>query len=301
MWDGILYFLFFLCLGYFLFRGKLLPENSPGFLSTLLMTVCFPAMILSSFQATDLEDLLTTGLPTVVVTVVFSTLPAVILRIGKKKLPHHNLFSFICGIGNVSFVCIPLLSLFLTEEQMLPVYLHVAVQDLLIWGIFHPVFAGKEKGQQWRALLKEPCLLAAVSGLLLTLFGLSLPQWLQKPIDALHSCVSPLALLFLGMTIAQRGLSSGLRERRALCYTVYKVLLYPLVVSLCLLPFFPADWSLLMAVLFASPAPVAGVVWMQRYTDDPSPAVNCLIPSTLLYFGLYLPMILLLCQQGLWG
>lgn len=301
MYDGILFFLFFLFLGYFLIKGKLLPEDSPPFLSSLLMTVCFPAMILKSFLSADIHSLFTTGLSTVIVTLLFSLLPAGILLFRKKPMIHGNLFPFICGIGNVSFVCIPLLSLFLTSEQMLPVYLHVAVQDLLIWGIFHPAFAGKEAGLQWRKLLTEPCLLAVIVGLVLTFCGLSLPTWLQAPIDALNSCVSPLALLFLGMTIARYGLGSWLGCKEALYYTLYKVLLYPCLVCLCLLPFFPLQWVLLMGLLFASPSPVAAVVWMQRYTKDPSPAIRCLIPSTLLYFALYAPMLLLLCQKSIFG
>ena len=128
MYDGILFFLFFLFLGYFLIKGKLLPEDSPPFLSSLLMTVCFPAMILKSFLSADIHSLFTTGLSTVIVTLLFSLLPAGILLFRKKPMIHGNLFPFICGIGNVSFVCIPLLSLFLTSEQMLPVYLHVVMR-----------------------------------------------------------------------------------------------------------------------------------------------------------------------------
>ncbi len=296
MFDGIVYFLFFLCLGYFLIRRGIFSRETPPMLSALLMSVCFPAMILNSFLTVDVHSLLHTGLPTVAVTVLFSLLPATALLLWKKPMEQKQLYSFICGIGNVSFVCIPLLDLFLTAEQMFPVYLHVAVQDLLIWGFFHPAFAGKSKKLQWRKLLTEPCLLAVGAGLLLAVFDLTLPSWVQAPLDALHSCVSPMALLFLGMTIGQYGLRSWRGRKEALYYSLYKVLLYPVVVFLCLLPFFSLWQAILLAILFGSPAPVASVVWMTRYTDDPSPAIHCLIPSTLLYFAVYAPLLLLLPQ-----
>ncbi|MBR4308841.1 MAG: AEC family transporter [Oscillospiraceae bacterium] len=294
MFDGILYFLIFLSMGYVLIRSRALPEGTAPILSSLLMTVCFPAMILKSFLTVDVDSLLHTGLPTVLVTLIFSLLPAGILLLRRKPMAHGQLYPFICGIGNVSFVCIPLMNLFLTPEQMFPVYLHVAVQDLLIWAVFHPAFAGKTGKLKWRKLLTEPCLLAVFVGLILGLSGLKLPSFLQGPIDALDACVSPLALVFLGMTIGQYGLCSWWGKKEALGYTLYKVIFYPAVVFLCLIPFFTRWDTTLLALLFASPAPVAGVIWMQRYTEDPAPAIHCLIPSTLLYFALYGPILLLL-------
>lgn len=298
MLDGIVSFFLLIALGYVLIRSGLLSQEAPRHLSSLLMTVCFPAMILKSFLAVDPRSLLSTSLSTVIVTLVFSLLPSLFFRLKKKRSPSDPLYSFICGIGNVSFVCIPLLRLFLTEEEMLPVYLHVSIQDLLIWGLFHPAFAGKHSRGSLKKLLTEPCFIAVVAGLLLSISGIPLPKLLTLPLDALDACVSPLALLFLGMTIARYGLLSWIGSRRSVYYSLYKVLLYPILILLLLLPFLPLREALLLSILFGSPAPVAAVVWMQNYTSDPSPAIHCLIPSTLLYFLLYTPALLLLTQSA---
>lgn len=299
MLDGIVSFFLMIALGYGLIRTRLLSQESPQYLSSLLMAVCFPAMILKSFLAVDPRSLLNTGLSTLVVTVLFSLLPALLFRLKKNPSPCSSLYSFICGIGNVSFVCIPLLRLFLSEEEMLPVYLHVAIQDLLIWGMFHPAFAGKHNKGSLKKLLTEPCLLAVAAGLVLAVSGIRLPSLLTQPMDALDACVSPLALLFLGMTIARYGLVSWASSRSSIIYSLYKVLLYPILIFLLLLPFLSLQETLLLSILFGSPAPVAAVVWMQKYTSDPSPAIHCLIPSTLLYFLLYTPTLLLLTRSGL--
>ncbi len=301
MFDGVFYVIIMIALGYFLIRSKVLPSESRPHLSSILMSLCFPAMILKSFAAVDPRELLSTGLSTLIVTVIFSLLPAAILLLKKNKGPLHSLYSFICGIGNVSFVCIPLLRLFLTDAEMVAVYLHVSIQDLLIWALFHPAFAGSQRPRQWKALLTEPCLLAVFAGLILCFTNISLPGVLSMPIDALDACVSPLALIFLGMTIGQYGFSPSKAGKIPLFYTLYKVMAYPLLIFLILLPFLPLKLALLMAILFGSPAPVAGVVWMQKYTDDPTPATACLIPSTILYYVLYTPVLLLLCHLGLFG
>ncbi len=294
MLDGVIYVVFLIAAGCALVRGRLLPKDGSGFLSSLLMTLCFPAMILNCFLALEPKELLSTGLTTAVVTVVFSLLPALVLLLKKEKGPLHSLYSFICGIGNVSFVCIPLLRLFLPEEEMLTVYLHVSIQDFLIWGLFHPAFAGGQSSRQWKKILTEPCMLAVLVGLILCLFRVELPSFLSMPLEALDACVSPLALVFLGMTLAQYGSNTRWLGKTPLCYTLYKVVAYPLVIFGILTVFLPWKEALLMAALFGSPAPIASVIWMHRYTNDPTPAIACVIPSTLLYFLLYTPLLLLL-------
>lgn len=293
MFDGVLYVILMIAAGYGLIRGNLLPKESSGFLSSLLMTLCFPAMILMGFLALDPKELLHTGLTTAAITVVFSLLPALVLLLKKEKGPLHSLYSFICGIGNVSFVCIPLLRLFLSEEAMVTVYLHVSIQDFLIWGLFHPTFAGKQHPQQWKKVMTEPCMLAVLLGLILCLLHIKLPSFLAMPMEALDACVSPLALVFLGMTLGQYGGSARWLSKIPLLYTLYKVVAYPLVIFGILCIFLPMQDALLMAVLFGSPAPVASVIWMQRYTNDPTPAIANLIPSTITYFLLYTPILIL--------
>ena len=294
MFDGVIYVSFMIAAGYVLIRGKLLPEDSSGLVSSLLMTLCFPAMILNCFLALEPKELVSTGLSTAIITVVFSLLPASVLLLKKDKGPLHGLYSFICGIGNVSFVCIPLLRLFLPQEEMLAVYLHVSIQDLLIWGLFHPAFAGRQSERQWKKILTEPCMLAVLLGLALCVLRLRLPSSLAMPIDALDACVSPLALVFLGMTLGRYGRQARWLRREPLFYTMYKVIAYPLVIFGILYILLPVKEALVMAVLFGSPAPIASVIWMQRYTDDPTPAIACVIPSTLLYFLVYTPILLLL-------
>lgn len=301
MLEGVIYVILMIFLGFILIRCKVLPGESRPHLSSVLMSVCFPAMILKSFTSVNPGELLSTGLSTVIVSLIFSLLPAAVLLFKKNKSPLHSLYSFICGIGNVSFVCIPLLRLFLTDGEMVAVYLHVSIQDLLIWGLFHPAFAGSRKSGQWKSLLTEPCLLAVFLGLILCFTDIPLPGFLAMPIDALDACVSPLALIFLGMTIGEFGANALKGGKIPLYYTLYKVISYPIIIVTVLLPFLSFKTACLMAILFGSPAPVAAVLWMQRYTDDPTPAIACLIPSTLLYYLVYTPILLFLCSRGVFG
>lgn len=300
MFDGILYFLILVVIGYFALKCKLLPEQTPDILSAVLLVVCFPAMILNSFLTIDAQTLFTTGLPTLIVTLIFSLLPFFVLLFGKQT-EKKRLFRFICGVGNASFVCIPLLGLFLTSEEMFPVYVHVAVQDLLIWCLFHPLYLGEGQKIQWKKLLTEPSLLAVFVGFILALAQVRLPSFLLVPIEALEGAVSPLALLFLGMIIARYGILSWRGSRDAIYYTLFKVLLYPCLVFAALYFILPLKTALLLALLFGSPAPAAAVIWSQRYGRDTKLAVSCLIPSTIAYFFVAGAALVIFAQMGIFG
>lgn len=287
--DGFLFFLLVIALGYFAARFGLVKEEAVEVLPSLLLNLCFPALLLTTFASVDRHTLLTAGLPALIVTPLFALLPffASLLLFRKDEPERRALLRYITGIGNTSFVCIPLLRLFLSDAQMLIVFVHGAVMDLLIWGLHHPLFVGsglRKNRQPLYKLLLSPCLLAVVAGTILALTGAPLPSFLQFTADALAAVVSPLSLLLIGMLIRQYGLLGWRKNRTAIFYSLWKVLVYPCLVFAALYFFLPLQSALILAILFGSPAPVTAVVWCKEYRRDTKLAVDCLIPSTILYF-----------------
>lgn len=287
--DGFVFFLLAIAVGYLFTRLKLIPQSAADVLPSVLLNVFFPAMLLNTFANADVQELLSAGLPTVICTLVFSLLPffASFFLLRKTEPEKRALLRYISGIGNTSFVCIPLMSLFLSDSQMLIVFVHGAVMDFLIWGVHHQIFVGsgsKNLRQILKKIFASPCLIAVLLGILLSAFKISLPSFLQYTLDALDAAVSPLALVFIGVLIARYGIFSWRKSRTAILYSLWKVLLLPCIVFACLYFILPLKTVLILAILFGSPAPISAVLWCKEYGRDARLAVNCLIPSTLLYF-----------------
>lgn len=297
--DGFFFFILVICIGYLAVKVHLIGDQAADSLSAILLNICFPAMVLKNFLNTDTSQLLQTGISTVVASLVFSLLPfCICLYLFRKATPERKtLFRYISGIGNTSFVCIPLLSLFLSADQMLIVIVHGAVMDILIWMLHHQLFLGSSHGS-WKQLLKKmftsPCLIAVLLGIALCALKVKLPSFLQYTIDALEATVSPLALLFIGMLICRYGLLGWIKCRDAIVYSIWRVLLYPCVVFGILYWLLPLQEAIILGMLFGSPTPITAVLWCKEYGRDTKLVVNCLIPSTVLYFSVMGSLLLVL-------
>ena len=70
--DGLLFFVIVIAIGYLVLRVRLVPESAADILPKVLLNVCFPAMLFSSFAAMEAKELLSVGIPTVLATLGFS-------------------------------------------------------------------------------------------------------------------------------------------------------------------------------------------------------------------------------------
>lgn len=301
--DGIVFFVLAIAVGYFFARWKLVPAKAADVLPPVLLNVFFPTLLFSSFSSIDAGELVTLGLPTVVCTLIFSLVSSLLclLIFRKKSVDVKKLLRFIGGIGNTSFVCVPLMSFFLTEQQMVIVYIHGAVMDFLIWGVHHQLFRGGERNivAALKKIFTSPCLIAVVLGIVCSVLRVQLPSFISYPMKSMAGAVSPLSLVFIGILIQNYGIFSWVKDKIAIFYTFWKVLILPAVVFVSLYFILPLETVLVLMLLFGSPGPISSVVWSKEYGGDAKLAVNCLIPSTLLYFITAGAALLLLTSHGL--
>lgn len=304
--DGFAFFLIAICIGYFSLRLRLVPASATDALPPILLHICFPAMLFQSFAATTADTLLSAGIPTVIASILFSLLPffATNFLLQNMDGSRRSVLRFISGVGNTSFVCAPLMSLFLTKSELSIVFVHCAVMDFLIWGVHHQIFVGSKGGSRREALKNifcSPNLIALLAGVVCSVAAVRLPGFISYSVTALAAAVTPLSLIFIGMLICRYGLFGWIKNRTAILYTLWKVLLLPCIVFAILYFLVPLKTALILAILFGSPAPVSGVVWCKQYGHDTELAVQCLIPSTILYFIVMGASLLLLTHFGLLG
>lgn len=302
--DGFIFLIIVICIGYLSVKTRLVPENIADSMPSLLLNVCFPALLFINFADMDREQLFHAGLPTVIVTLICSLLPFFISipLTRKMRVDRRPLVRYISGIGNTSFVCIPLLSVFLSDSAMSIVFIHGAVMDILIWGVHQQIFIGSGSGskkQIAKKILSTPNIYAVVLGVLCSVFSVELPGFLTYTLNGIAACVSPLALLFIGMLICRYGLFGWVKNKLAIFYSVGKVLLFPIVIFAVLYWIFPLDMACVLAILFGSPAPISAVLWCKQYDKDTRLAVDCLIPSTVLYFIVMGSLLVVLTSYGI--
>ncbi len=292
--DELFFFFAMILIGYFSAKYCLLPAQAADVLPALLLNICYPAIVLDTFLSVDTDTLLHSGLPIAAATFFVTLLlfPASLLLFRNQPPDRKPLLCFICAVGNVTYVAIPLMSVFIGTRGLLAAVVHGTAQDLLIWSMYHQLFLGsnvKGRGELIKKMAASPCLIAVLLGILLAVLRIPLPSALTGALGRIGSVTSPAALILLGFLIHSYGPGAWIRDRAAILYAFFKVLLFPCVLFLLLRPFLTLQDALLTAILFASPAPVISIIWSREYGGDTGLAVNCVMSSTLLF---------LVCMSG---
>jgi predicted permease len=83
-------------------------------------------------------------------------------------------------------------------------------------------------GKTTRSVLKNPLVAAIIAGTLFGWSGFELYDWAEVTLDSIGKVAAPLALLVLGMGLAEYGFRQGMKQSFAIC--VIKLIVQPLVV-----------------------------------------------------------------------
>lgn len=301
--SGLFYLVLMVAIGYGASAVKLMPEKATDVLPQVLFNICYPAMILDTFLTVDTSVVLGTGLPVVVATVIATLilLLAGLLLFRKSPEGKRELYIFLMGVGNVTYVAIPLFAVFLPAEAVLVAILHSTAQDPLIWGIYHPFLLerGQSKEHPIKHMLTSPCLIATAAGAVLCFAGLPLPAFIADTATQISAATSPLALLLIGMLVRQYGLLSWVRDRRAMVYSLLKVLVLPCCLFAAFRLFLNSTDAILLSILFGSPAPLLSIVWAKQNGQDVAFPVHSFLASTLLFLSAASGLLILLTKFGI--
>ena len=196
-------------------RG-LLNEMSARHLSAFLLNVALPCVMLSSlYRVKKQELLLGFGLA-----LLLGTLMHVIAIIASKLLiknregyePHAERFSIV--YANSAYMAIPMIRAAMGEDATF-----YATAIVAIFLLFHWTHGIIELGGEFNSakLVKNPCIISVVVGLLLFWFQIPLPASVLDTVKLLGGLTTPLSMIIAGVFLSELKLSdlSGAKVYRA--------------------------------------------------------------------------------------
>lgn len=281
----LLYFFFLIFIGYGATCKRWLSDSLADHLPSLLTHICYPAMIVYTFSQIRFSRQWSPSFSTVTTALIVSITLLCVTKIclrGKPRTERYFL-QFMLNIGNITYIGIPIFSIFLPESTLSIFILLGTLQDFLIWLYFYPALLASHNPPRLGTLLVNPCIFSLFLGLILAIFSLPLPAFFQTSFRGLSEMTMPLAALYFGMLIARYGIRTPLQNTSALKYAFIKSILIPLCIALLLLPLCGIRTSLLLALFFGCPAPLLGIVWAREHDMDLPFVRDCCIVSTLLF------------------
>ena len=182
---------------------------------------------------------------------------------------------------------LPLAKVVLGEAAVPSVALVLVFNALILWTLVtvsvewarHGSFSARGFAQTTRAVLTNPIVAAILSGALFGLIGLPLPGLIDAPLAMIGQAATPLALVALGMGLAEYGVRDGWLI--SLAISAIKLLVQPLVVWLLARALGLPAMETQVVVLLASIAVGANVYLMSRqFQSLEGPVASSLLLST---------------------
>ena len=285
-------FLFSLiALGYLLVKARILDTSAASILSKLESWLFVPALVMGTFLTNFTVDVLSTAgrliLFSFAILVVILPLSILVPRLLTKDADKRNIYTYGLAFSNFGFMGNAVVKA-LYPEIFFEYLIFVIPLWILIylWGV--PILLmprDAEKGGL-KGRLKNfvnPMFICMIVGMLIGLLGIKLPNWTLNVINTCGDCMSPVAMLLTGMTVAAIDLKKILKDVSIYAVTAVRLLLIPLA-AILLLPLLPIPNLFFVCAVcsLAMPLGLNTVVIPAAYGKDTSTASGMALISHLL-------------------
>lgn len=294
-------------LGYALMRLFHWPKAMADHMTRFVFSVALPAMLfrlMSDFSKLPPVDarLLVAFFGGCLVVFILGRLIA--WRVFQLDGVGQSVFALGGVFSNNVMLGLPLAKVALGEAAVPPVALVLVFNALVLWTLVtvsvewarHGSFSVRGFARAARAVLVNPIVAAILSGTLFGIIGLPLPALVDGPMAMLAQAATPMALIALGMGLAEYRLRD--EWRISLAISAVKLLVQPLVVWLLARLLGLGTLETRVVVLLASLAVGVNVYLMSRQFEAlEGPVAGSLILSTALA-ALTTPLVLTLMMMG---
>ncbi len=260
--------------GFLLAKCNIISLKGNKTLSTLVLYVCSPCAIISSFHMEFSTDKLWGLCIAVAGAVAANVIYIAIAKLCGRLAGFNGIEQTSMVYTNCGNLIIPLVGAVLGTEWVFYTCAYIAVHNVLVWTHGKSLVC-EEPSFDWKKIVVNINILAIVLGLILFLTPAELPPIVQTAIESTGNCIGPVSMIVIGVLIAYSDLKSILRNKRVYFISLMRLLLFPLItVFLFAIPalsgLHPDVHQILLVVLLSAAAPVAVTItqFAQLYDKD---------------------------------
>jgi len=284
---------------------RIITDKVQKSLSALILDICWPCLILSSFiKDLTRTDVLSNWLLPVLALVMVLT--GFLLALLVTKIKHYTgdakkIFLYHGAVNNFVFMVLPFVEILVPGKGPGLLFIHNLGIILAIWTLGVLIFKPGLKSVEIAKNLLSPGLIATVGGILLVVSGLStlIPGFIKESLAALGAPAMTVSLMVIGAQIFGMGKDAIRFDAWNRWVVIIRLLLVPAVlfiVALVLKAFTPVSRDVLMIFMLVNLMPVSlnSVSMAYRFGSDPDLAARGVVLTHLfsvVTITLFLPVI----------
>lgn len=280
-----------LIMGYMLVRKGIVPKGSDALLSKLENTLFIPALVLSTFMDNFTPERLSVAWQYLMMgfAVILPTMPLAVLIAKKCSKDEYirKIYTYGLAFSNFGFVGNAVVSAIFPDIFLeylvfvLPFWMFIYV-----WGVPYLLMPRSEEQKSFLSNLKaliNPMFISMIIGMVIGITNPPLPPFVSSAASSLGGCMSPIAMLLTGMTVAQIDLKKTFRKASLYVVSAIRLLFIP-IAAIIILSFIPISYPLKLCTVcnLAMPLGLSTVVIPSAYGMDTSEAAGMALISHLM-------------------
>lgn len=306
--------------GYILAKLKLLPEKASDACSTIVLYVCQTALVFMGFQKQPYNPsigknmLIVFGLATAMHIIMIAVM-YVCFR-NKSKQAKQNVVRYAGVFSNCGYMGMPFLQALFPNSGEILIYCAVviAVFNIFNWTIGVYMMSGNKKDISAKKVLLNPVIISVILGFVVFMVakvpivdlatdGSTLDSILEKfigSINFLGNMVTPLAMIVIGIRLANVNLKQLFVDKWAYVVCFFKLIVMSLVTML-VVSFLPIDSMVKLAMFFllSMPCATSTALYAIKFNGEGDVASVFVLLSTILSI-LTIPLMFLI-MSGVFG
>lgn len=294
--EKIVNMFFILLLGALIYKKKIVDKEMVNKLSDLLLMVIAPILIITSFQIEfDYKMLLELFQAFALAILSFIILISLVHFVIRKSEKRDYLIERMSTVySNCGFIGFPLIYGLFGKIGVFYMTGFFTVFNLFFWTHGIVCISGRTTKKETLKRLCNPSIIAVSIGIILFGLRITIPGLFLEPMEMIADINTPMAMIVAGATLAQQDLRCSIKNLRIYYLTFLKLILFPLLFLLVLIPF-PINQTLAMTILVAVACPAgASTTLLAIKYDKDSGYASELFAMTTIFSIITIPLIVLI-------
>ncbi|BCN31185.1 AEC family transporter [Anaeromicropila herbilytica] len=224
-----------LLLGFYLNKINIIDESTNRKLSTLIIQVTCPALVIRSVcgdnMKGDKSDILFVF---IIGIIMYCMLPFVAYIISKLMFvdkSQSGTYQFMLIFANTSFMGFPVVSSIFGQKAIFYTsILHMGFNILVFSYGIYLISKDSEKDAKFDMMkFVNPGIISSIIALIIYFTGLELPKCIVDTLNSVGSITTPLSMLVLGASIATISLADLFKEKKVYVLAIIRLVIMPLI------------------------------------------------------------------------
>lgn len=274
LYTQIVVMFLLIAVGAICYKRNMVNDEGSKQMSAVLMTFVMPCVIIHSFCRSfdpSMMGKLVEGFVLSVVLLVASLLLSAVVF--PKNSPDYADKRMCTIFSNNGFMAIPLLQALYGEDGVFVGSINIVVTNIFLWTVgvwmLSRASGHSHSTLNWRKIAFNPGTIGFIIGLLIFVTSFQLPSILENTISFLSDLNTPMAMIVLGVYLAQSNLLRTLKDRSIYTVSLCRLFIIPLMtIAVAFLLPFDSEVSRVLLISIATPCAVACSMFAQMFDTN---------------------------------